>query len=101
LWNPALKDSAMPFEIRDLDEGLGILIEATGIITDDVYVEAHKKYLTQDNDKPIKYRYSLSDYTAVTKADTSTEAITLIADLCKKVAKINPDIVVQSWLNKI
>ncbi len=84
LWTPALKDSVMPFEIRDLDEGLGILIEAAGIITDDVYVEAHKKYLTQDNDKPIKYKYSLSDYTAVTNADTSTKAITLIGVVTPK-----------------
>jgi len=84
----------MPFKIRDLDEGLGILIEAAGIITDDLYIDAHKKYLTQDIDKSIKYRYSLSDYTAVTNANTSTETITLIADLCKKAAKVNPDVVV-------
>ena len=43
----------MSIEIRDLDEGWGILISDRGIITDDVYIKAHKKYLTQDADKLI------------------------------------------------
>jgi hypothetical protein len=87
-------DSVMPIEVRDLDEGVGILIVGTGIVTDKEYVDAHKKYLMQDEDKLKKYRYSLSDYTGVTKAATSTEAITLIANLCKRVAKISPEAVV-------
>ncbi|MHC4160152.1 MAG: hypothetical protein ACYSSO_13860 [Planctomycetota bacterium] len=80
----------MPIETRDLDGGIGIFISATGVVTEEEYVEAHTKYLTQDKDKLQKYRYSLSDYTGVTGEKTSTEAISLIANLCKSAAKVNP-----------
>jgi len=90
----------MPIDVRDLDEGLGILISGTGIVTDEEYVNSHKKYLSQDTKKLKKYRYSLSDYTAVTEAATSNEAITQIATLCKRASKVNPEAVVAVVANQ-
>ena len=90
----------MPIEVRDLDEGLGIFVLGTGSVSDEEYINAHKSYLTQDNDKLKKYRYSLSDYAGVTQANTSTQAITTIANLCKKASRVNPNAVVAVVANK-
>jgi len=80
----------MPIEIKDLDGGLGVLIFGTGVVSNDDYVDKHKKHLLQNKDKFNKYRYSLSDLTAVTEADISSESISLIAGLCRSAAKFNP-----------
>jgi len=84
----------MPIEIKDLDEGLGVSIIGRGVITDEEYLEALTEHLMQNKEKFKKYRYSLSDFTAVTKVCVSTKTITLINNLCISAAKINPNAVV-------
>ena len=74
----------------------GNIITGTGILTEEELVDALKKHLTQDEDKFNKYRYSLADYTAVTKLDVSTEAIHRIADICISASSVNPEAVVAS-----
>jgi hypothetical protein len=49
----------MPIEIRDLDNGIGVLISGTGVVTEEEFVDSHKKHLTQDEEKFKKYRYSM------------------------------------------
>jgi hypothetical protein len=61
-----------------------------GIVTEEEFVDNLRKHLTQDSNKFKKYKYSLSDYTSVIEIDISTEAITLVADLCINAAKVNP-----------
>ncbi len=84
----------MLFEIKDCDGGIGNIIEGRGIVTDQEYIDFFKRHLTQDKDKFSKYRYSLIDYTAVTKVDVSNESIEFIADLCIEASTVNPDPIV-------
>jgi hypothetical protein len=84
----------MPVEIKDLDDGLGTFIRGWGIVTEKELINALKKHLAQDKDKIKKYRYSLSDYSAITKAEISTETVKLRADILLSAANINPDIIV-------
>ena len=69
-------------------------------MTDQEYIDALTKQLTQDDQKLKKYRYCLSDWTEVTEVDLSTNAITRIAWLSKKAAEINPDVVVATVANQ-
>jgi hypothetical protein len=84
----------MPIEIRDTDGGLGVIITGSGNITEEEYIDALTKHLTQDEEKFKQIRYSLSDYTKTLKVDVSNKALELIANYCQTVAKINPDIIV-------
>ncbi len=59
----------MPIEIKDLEGGLGNIILDRGIVTEEEFVDVLKKHLTQDKEKFKKYRYSLTDYAAVTKVE--------------------------------
>ena len=63
----------MPIEMRDLGGGIGVIITGQGVVSDEEWVDALVKHLTQDEDKFKKYRYSLSDYTAVTEIELSSE----------------------------
>ena len=83
----------MPIEIKELDGGLGIFIRGWGISIEGELINELKKYLMQDKEKLKKYRYSLSDYSAITKADISTKTVELTADFLLSIANINPDII--------
>jgi hypothetical protein len=84
----------MPILIRDLNGGVGVSVTGWGVITEKEYVDALRKNLTQDNHKFKKYRYCLSDWTAVSKVTISTKAIELIAWLSKSAALVNPEVVI-------
>lgn len=62
----------MPVEINDSDEGLGNIIIGRGNIKQTKLVNALKKHLTQDKNKFKQYKYSLSDYSAITQLELST-----------------------------
>ena len=81
----------MPIEITDIDEGRGVLINASGTLTDDEFLDSFRRHLTQDPDKFKKYRYSLTDYNKVNKLEVSTDAIHCVSDLCRRAAKVNPE----------
>ena len=83
----------MPIIIKDLDDGIGVSITGQGTLKDDEFTNALKKHLTQDQDKFKKYRYSLADYTGITRVEVSSETIRYIADLCISAAKVNPRVV--------
>jgi len=80
----------MSLEIRDINGGAGVLITGKGVVTEKEHVDAIIKHLMQDETKFRKYRYSLSDYTAVTEIVIPTEAIELIATYCERASKVNP-----------
>ena len=80
--------------IKDCDDGVGVIIEFSGTVTDQEYVDSVQRHLTQEPDKFRKYRYSFTDATAITRLDISTESINLIAELCIEASKVNPDPIV-------
>ena len=88
--------SIMTIEIKDVKDGLGNVILGSGIVKEEEYIDVMKKYLTQDEEKFKKYRYSLADWTAINEAKISSDAVQLIARLCKQAAKVNPNIIVGS-----
>ena len=90
----------MPIEMKDADNGLGIIVTGRGVITENEYVGSYTRHLTQDRDKLKNYRYNLNDWTAVTKVEVSTKAINQIAQLCSDAMKINPDAVVAHVADK-
>ena len=84
----------MPIQIRDLDGGLGNIITGKGDVEEQELFEALRKHLTQDKDKFKKYKYSLSDYSALQKFNISTKNIEQIANYCKISSEVNHDAVV-------
>ena len=86
----------MPIEIRDVSDGLGVLITGRGLITEKEYVDVLTKHLTQDSHKLKKYRYCFADWTAVSKAEISTKAINLIASLNISAGRVNPNVILAS-----
>jgi hypothetical protein len=90
----------MPMKIIDLDCGIGSLISGIGVVTEDEYVDSIIRHLTQNADKFKKYRYNISDYTAVTEVKVPTKSVAQIADYCKIAAIVNPDAVVAVVANQ-
>lgn len=86
----------MPIEIKDVNGGLGCILLAIGVVEKKEYIDAMRKHLTQDTEKFKRYRYNLADWTAVTAGDIPSESIQLVAELCKKAAAVNPNIIVGS-----
>jgi hypothetical protein len=79
----------MPIEIRDVDDGLGTFITGTGVIAGNDYLKAFHKQLTQPTEKRMKYLYSLSDFTGVTKMDLTMEAIKAFSEMCKSSSAVS------------
>ena len=82
----------MPVKIVDLDNGRGNLISGAGTLTSKDYLKALKKHLSQDTEKFKRYKYSLADFTNVTKVEEfPSDDIELVAHLCRQAARINSD----------
>jgi len=90
----------MPIEIKDWDGGLGLFIRGWEVTIEGELVDKLQKHLMQDKEKLKKYRYSLSDYTAITKTDISTATVELTADFLLSVADINPDVIAATVANQ-
>jgi hypothetical protein len=90
----------MPLEVISLDGGIGNTIVGQGKVTEQEYVEVMTKHLTQDEDKFRKYRYSLSDYTAVTGLEVPTSAIKKMMQLARVSAATNPAAIVAIVANQ-
>jgi hypothetical protein len=84
----------MPIEIRDLGGGIGSIIIARGIVTDEEFVKAFKKHLKQKKEKFIKYRYTLLDWTAVSIIAVTRKGVELVANYCINSSTVNPDVVI-------
>ena len=91
-----INELTIPIEIRDVSDGLGVLITGRGLITEKEDVDVFTKHLTQDSRKLKKYRYCFADWTAVSKAEISTKAINLIASLNISAERVNPDVILAS-----
>jgi hypothetical protein len=74
----------MPLTIEELDGGRGVLMYASGRISDVDLVSALEAHLGAE--EVGEYRYSLSDFTAVDAVDVTNRAIHRIAELCRVAA---------------
>ena len=89
----------MPIKITDLDNGLGVLIKGTDIITAEQYLEEISKHLSQPEEKFKKYIYSISDYIEVSGSNINLGNIHKIASQSIKAAKKNPGAIVGIVVN--
>ena len=80
----------MPIALSEIDDGIGVLFVGKGSVNDQEYIDVYKDHLTQAPEKFKKYKYSFSDFSAVTSIDISTESIEYIVRLCNQAAQINP-----------
>ena len=84
----------MPIEMKDSDNGLGLIVTGRKIIMENEYLDSYKNQLSQDRGNYKKYRYSLHDWSEVTDVEVSSDAIGQIAELCRDFATINPNFIV-------
>ena len=84
----------MPIEYRDIDGGLGSFWEAWGVLTDDEFMELSARFFSQDAGKLKKYKFNLSDYSAVERTELSTRAVRQEAEMALGVASINPESII-------
>ena len=81
----------MPIIIKDVQDGLGVIITGSGVVTDEDYLNEFRKHLTQDKEKIAKYRYTLGDYSAATEVNVTYDAIQEVSEMCLGVSKIVPE----------
>lgn len=80
----------MPIEITDCDGGIGVIIAGHGIISDQEYINSLRGHLTQGKVKFSKYKFSLSDFTEVTKVQVTNDAIDIVVQMCIAASIVNP-----------
>jgi hypothetical protein len=84
----------MPITIKECDDGIGLIIESRGTVTDQELIDSLERYLTKDKEKFKTYKYILIDQTALTTLDISDATIDHISGLFADVSSINPDSIV-------
>ena len=84
----------MPVKRIDSDNGVGNIIEGTGIVTDEEFIRFFKEHLTQDEKIFKKYRYSIVDFTKAIKFEINNESVIYIEELCRDASRVNPDPIV-------
>ena len=84
----------MSITIEDRDDGIGLIIESQGTVTDQELINSFERYLTKDKEKFKTYKYILIDQTALTTLDISDVTIDHISGLFADVSSINPDSIV-------
>ena len=90
----------MPIEIEDTDSGLGIIITASGILSEEDFFNAGRRVLLKDGDKSNRFKYCLWVYTKTEQIDFSTPALEHIAEMFIKAMKVNPDAIVATVADK-
>ena len=84
----------MPIEIKDCDEGIGVIIETHQRLADQELIDAFDDHLAPDPEKFKQYKYILIDHTALTKVDITDETVETISGLFAEPSRVNPDSIV-------
>ena len=82
----------MPIQVNYLDNGIGIEIIASGIVTGGEVIEAHKEIYNEKNLQ--KQKYQIVDRTRCSKYQVYAEDIEAIAELDNKASEKNPNIII-------
>ena len=81
----------MTVKINYLNNGIGIEIIASGIVTGKEIVAAHKEIYNEENLE--KQRYQIVDRTHCTKYQVTSEEVERISEIDNNASKINPNII--------
>ena len=90
----------MPIDIKDADNGLGIIITASGFLSEDDFFNVGRRVLIKNGDKSYKFKYCLWVYTKTNQIDFSSPAIEQIAKMFTKAIKVNPEAIVATVANQ-
>ena len=82
----------MTIQVNYLENGIGIEIIASGIVTGEEVIEAHKKIYNEENFK--KQKYKIVDRTDCTKYQVYPEDIEKIAEMDDEASRINPNLII-------
>lgn len=82
----------MTVHVKYFENGIGIEIIESGIVTGDEVIEAHKKMYNEENFK--KRKYKIVDRTDCTKYQVYPEDIVKIAEMDDEASRINPNLLI-------
>lgn len=82
----------MAIQINYLDKGIGIEIVATGKVTGEEIIRAHKEIYNEENLK--KQKYQIIDRTHCTEYQVSSDEVEEISALDNKASEVNPNIII-------
>ncbi len=82
----------MTIQVNYLENGIGIEIIASGIVTGEEVIEAHKEIYNEENFK--KQKYKIVDRTDCTKYQVYPEDIEKIAEMDDEASRINPNLII-------
>ena len=80
----------MTIQINYLDNGTGIEIIASGIVTGEEIIEAHKEIYNKENLR--KQKYQIIDRSHCTEYQITSEEVEKIAGIDNKASEVNPNI---------
>ncbi len=84
----------MGIELKVTDDEQGVVLAYSGFIADDEYRETLLSHFAEAPDQFQRYRYSISDFLAVTEIGITAETIGRIAQESLAAAQRNPDVIV-------
>jgi len=82
----------MTVQVEYLENGIGIEIIESGIVTGEEVIEAHKEIYNEENFK--KQKYKIVDRTDCTKYQVYPENIEKIAEIDDEASRINPNLII-------
>ena len=82
----------MTVQINYLDNGIGIEIIASGIVTGEEIIEAHKEIYNEENLR--KQKYQIIDRTHCTKYQVTAEEVDVISEIDNNASEVNPNILI-------
>ena len=82
----------MTIQVNYLENGIGIELIASGIVTGEEVIEAHKEVYNEENFK--KQKYKIVDRTDCTKYQVYPEDIEKIAEMDDEASRINPNLII-------
>jgi hypothetical protein len=82
----------MTIQVNYLENGIGIEIIASGIVTGEEVIEAHKEIYNEENLK--KQKYKIVDRTDCTEYQVYAEDIEKIAEMDDEASRINPNLII-------
>lgn len=90
----------MGIELKVTDDEQGVVLTYSGFISDGEYREAMLAHFAEPPESFQRYRYSISDFLAISEIDIETDTIALIAGQTAAAAEKNPDVVVAMVADK-
>lgn len=83
----------MPIQIKYLDDGLGGLYIGEGIVTGEDIISSNRQVFSSE-EKMMKIKYGLIDYSNITKFEVSNSEAEIIASQDKEASKYIPDVII-------